>query len=66
MSNRHTRRADEARSRKTGSRVVIFRRVGSWYPLELPIDEDLAKHAELNPGTVAIEDIEGNTLWRLQ
>ena len=64
--NRHTRRAAEAQSRQTGVQLVVFRRADTWYPLELPLDADLAKHAELNPGTLAIEDAFGNTLWRLQ
>lgn len=46
--------------------IVIFFREGGWYPLELPISDDLAKHAELNPGTLRIEDAKGNILWRPQ
>lgn len=46
--------------------IVIFFREGMFYPLELPKGEDLAKHAERNPGTLHIEDIEGNVLWRPQ
>lgn len=64
--SRHTRRAAEKVSRDADMQLVIFRRAHSWYPLELPIDADLAKHAEMNPGTLAIEDAFGNTLWRLQ
>jgi hypothetical protein len=64
--SRHDRRAAEAHARKTGVQVVIFRRADGWYPLELPIDEDLSRHAERNPGTLAIEDAFGNILWRPQ
>lgn len=48
------------------TRVVIFRRAEGWYPLDLPITDDLSAHAERNPGTIRIEDIEGNILWRPQ
>ena len=48
------------------TKVVIFRRAEGWYPLELPITDNLAAHAEHNPGTLRIEDIDGNTLWSLQ
>jgi len=64
--SRHTRRAAEARTRQTGKMMVIFRRADGWYPLELPADDDLSRHAELNPGTLAIEDAFGNILWRPQ
>ena len=48
------------------TRVVIFFREGTFYPLELPVTDDLAAHAEANPGTLRIEDHEGNILWRPQ
>lgn len=50
----------------TETRLVIFFREGMFYPLELPVTDDLAKHAECNPGTLRIEDIRGNVLWRPQ
>lgn len=34
-----------------------------FYVIGLPADDDLNRHAELNPGTLRIEDIEGNVLW---
>lgn len=37
-----------------------------FYMIDLPEDDDLAVHAELNPGTLRIEDVAGNVLWRLQ
>jgi len=49
---------------QTEMRVFIFRRKDGWYPIELHADEDLAKHAELNPGTLRIEDTEGKVLWQ--
>ena len=41
----------------------IFIREGMFYAIDLPVDEDLNLHAELNPGTLRIEDIAGNVLW---
>ena len=49
------------------ARPVIFHRVEGWYPLILPIDDDLNAHAECNPGTLMITDgLTGEVLWRLQ
>jgi len=48
------------------TRLVLFFRAEGWYPLELPITDDLSAHAEHNPGTLRIEDIDGNILWRPQ
>lgn len=41
----------------------VFFREGHFYAISLPVDDDLNKHAELNPGTLRIEDIDGNVLW---
>lgn len=60
------RRRRESAERIRGMRVVVFRRADGWYPLELSLDADLAQHAELNPGTLQIEDVAGNVLWRPQ
>ena len=48
------------------TRTVIFFRKEGWYPIAVRENEDLAHHAELNPGTLRIEDIAGNILWRPQ
>jgi hypothetical protein len=53
-------------TREAERRIVIFFRKDGWYPLELPVTDDLAKHAECNPGTLRIEDHKGNVLWRPQ
>lgn len=50
---------------RRATRTVVFIREGMFYPLTLPVTDDLAKHAELNPGTLRIEDPEGNVLWSL-
>lgn len=41
----------------------VFVREGTFYVIALAADDDLNLHAELNPGTLRIEDIEGNVLW---
>jgi hypothetical protein len=41
----------------------VFRRAGTFYVIDLPVDDDLAEHARLNPGTLRIEDFMGNQLW---
>lgn len=47
--------------------VVFFRQEGGWYPLELPLSDDLSAHAEANPGTLKITAEDGETiLWRRQ
>ena len=43
--------------------VIFFREGGYWYPLDLPLDDDLDAHARCNPGTVRIEDVVGRVLW---
>lgn len=47
-------------------RLVIFFREEGFYGLILPDTDDLAAHAEANPGTLHIEDADGNLLWRPQ
>lgn len=41
----------------------VFRREDVFYVIDLPVDEDLAVHAKLNPGTLRIEDVSGSQLW---
>ena len=56
---------EEALEYTENLRPVIFRRADCWYSLALPADEDLAAHAELNPGTLLIEDaLSGEILWQ--
>lgn len=48
------------------TRPTVFRRADSFYVINTYENEgyaELAHHAELNPGTVQIEDLEGNVLW---
>lgn len=45
-------------------RTVIFHRAEGWYPIQLLKGDDVAIHAELNPGTLKIEDaLTGEILW---
>lgn len=44
----------------------VFLREEAFYLVDLPEDDDLNAHAELNPGTVMITDVEGAILWRRQ
>lgn len=50
--------------------VLIFFRDGFFYSVHpvkgIPLEQQAADHAELNPGTLRIEDYQGNVLWRLQ
>ncbi len=41
----------------------LFFREGHFYAIPLPVDCDLNEHAELNPGTLRIENIAGDVLW---
>lgn len=43
--------------------IVIFRREGMFYPITGAACEDWAQHAERNPGTLAIERIDGTRIW---
>lgn len=44
--------------------TVIFKREGMFYPITGPRCEDWAAHAELNPGTIEIQDARtGQRLW---
>lgn len=51
------------------TRPTVFRRADTFYVILTYEDEgfaELAEHAALNPGTLSIEDIKGNVLWRQQ
>lgn len=51
--------------KKKQTEVFLFFREGHFYPVEIPRDQVLA-NVELNPGTLKVEDIKGNIVWRLQ
>jgi hypothetical protein len=44
----------------------VFHRAEAFYVIDLPEDEDLARHAELNPGTLMVTNMFGDILWRPQ
>lgn len=45
-------------------RTVIFFRKEGWYPVTLQPGEEVARHVALNPGTLRVEDVQGNILWQ--
>lgn len=45
--------------------TFIFFREGMFYPVDIPREHVLA-NVELNPGTLKVEDLQGNVVWRLQ
>jgi hypothetical protein len=61
--NRHARRAA---AKTQGGTVYVFFREGMFYPITLRNDEDARRNAECNPGTLRVEDIDGNIVWRPQ
>jgi hypothetical protein len=50
--------------------VMIFFRESMFYSVQgvagVPLADQAAEHAALNPGTSRVEDTAGNVLWRLQ
>ena len=50
--------------------VLIFFREGVFYPITavkgIPLAAQARTHAELNPGTLRVEDKDGNMLWVIQ
>jgi hypothetical protein len=46
---------------------VLFFREGGFYPIELSgvkdAKQEVADHVALNPGTLRVEDLQGNVLW---
>ena len=43
----------------------VFFREGMFYVVEIP-SEDVLANVELNPGTIRVEDLAGNVVWRPQ
>jgi hypothetical protein len=60
------------RTRELGGpdEVMIFVRGGGFYLIQgvqgVPLARQAADHAALNPGTLRVEDVRGNVLWRLR
>ena len=50
--------------------LMVFFRAEGFYVVQgvvgVPLREQAATHAALNPGTLRVEDAHGTTLWRLQ
>ena len=45
--------------------TFLFFREGHFYPVDIPREQVMA-NVELNPGTLKVEDIKGNVVWRMQ
>lgn len=46
-------------------KTVVFFRTEGWYPTYYPVNyQDWEAEAKRNPGTLRIEDVSGNVLWR--
>ena len=46
---------------------VIFFRSEGWYPVRLHFGRhEIPDHIELNPGTIRVESLDGEILWRPQ
>lgn len=43
---------------------LFFRADGFYYVTLYGDDEDIRANAELNPGTLRIEDLDGNVVWK--
>lgn len=44
--------------------TLVFIREEGFYPIEAPATvAEAKKHADMNPGTLRIEDVRGNILW---
>jgi hypothetical protein len=46
-------------------KLYLFFRAEGFYPLELKDDEDARVNARLNPGTIRVENIKGDTIWKM-
>lgn len=50
--------------------LMIFFRKGHFYPIQgvlgIPLTQQARDQAGLNPGTIRVEDVDGNALWRMQ
>lgn len=45
-------------------KTYLFFRLEGFYPLELPDrDDQIIDHVKCNPGTIRVEDLEGNIIW---
>lgn len=44
--------------------VYIFIRKEGFYPVELRDDDDAKRNAEINPGTLRVEDLNGRVVWK--
>lgn len=50
----------------TPTKPYIFFRKDGFYPITLFDDADARHNAEINPGTIRVEDTNGRVVWRQQ
>jgi hypothetical protein len=43
---------------------IFFRADDGWYPITLADDADAIRNAEYNPGTVKVENLNGDIIWQ--
>jgi hypothetical protein len=43
--------------------VYLFFRDGHFYPVNCRNDDDARNQAELNPGTIKVENVDGKVIW---
>ena len=56
---------EENENAKIGSwPIYIFIRKDMFYQIHLRDDADAIANAEINPGTLRVEDIDGRVVWR--
>lgn len=62
--------ADETSALGGSDEVMVFFRADGFYPVQgvsgVDLHQQARDHAELNPGTLRIEDVRGTVLWSLQ
>ena len=43
---------------------IFFREDENWYPVELADDDEARRNAECNPGTVRVETVREEVVWK--
>lgn len=52
-------------AKETPKTIYIFFREDVFYPIELENDKEAIEGAELNKGTLRVEDLNGRIVWQL-
>lgn len=56
---------EQARKLASPVGLFLFIRADGFYPLELPC-ETVTENAECNPGTLRVENVKGEVVWRTE